>query len=268
MGSEDEPLDGGWSAHLSTLFPGMPIAERTAAAAAAGFRTVETWWPAAELEDWKDAVARHGLAVACLNADAGDLAGGERGFLNDPDRREWTLAAIEEALRTARELGVEVINVLPGRSVEGVGARAEWDAAVSVLRECADLANRAGVTLAVEHLNPIDTPGSFLPDPAVALRLVEDVDADGVRILFDAYHAAMVGLDPAREVEVVADAVAHVQFSCVPGRREPEEDSDLLRRFSSALRATGYRGAIGLEVVPSATTATALESLRRSIAGC
>lgn len=265
---EPEPLDASWSAHLSTLFRGMPFEERTAAAAAAGFRTVETWWPGAELGEWKNAVRRHGLGVACFNADAGDLAAGERGFINDPSRRQWMVDSVESALQVAAELGAGVINLLPGRRVEGVGERAEWSTAVELLRECGERAGEAGVTLVVEHLNPSETPGSFLPEPASAVRLVDEVGSDNVRVLLDAYQVAMVHLDPVSEAVGAAEVVAHAHFSCVPGRREPGEGSELLARFSAALRGAGYRGAIGLEVIPSSSTAAALAALRRSIASC
>lgn len=268
MSSDRDPLDGRWSAHLSTLFPELPFTERPAAAAAAGFRTVEAWWPGADLAGWGDAVRQHELAVACLNADAGDLARGERGFLNDPSRRDWMLDSVERALRAAEELGARAINILPGRRIEGVGERAEWSAAVDLLRECSARASAAEVSLVVEHLNPTDVPGSFLPDPATALRLVERVDSDRVLLLFDAYHAAMAGLEPAREAKLAADAVGHVQFSRAPGRSEPDEGDRMLEELTAALGRTGYRGAIGFEVVPRSSSAAALASLRESISRC
>src|SRR5437660_1635610 len=39
-----------WSAHVSMLFRELPYLERPDAAARAGFRTVETWWPGDGLE--------------------------------------------------------------------------------------------------------------------------------------------------------------------------------------------------------------------------
>jgi hydroxypyruvate isomerase len=268
MSSDRTPLERRWSAHLSTLFCEVPFVERPAAAAAAGFGTVEAWWHGEEMARWSEEVRRNELAVACINADAGDLAGGERGFINDPSRRRWVLDSVERALGAAEELGARAVNILPGRRVEGVSERAEWSAAVEVLRECSARAGAAEVLLVVEHLNSTDVPGSFLPDPASALRLVDRVGSDRVLVLFDAYHAKMAGLDPAREAELAAAAVGHVQFSSVPGRTEPDEGDRLLEQLSAALQRSGYGGPIGFEVVPRSSSAAALASLRRSISRC
>ena len=72
-----------WSAHISMLYAEHPYPERPGLARAAGFDWVESHWPATA-ED-RDALASaatdHGLRVALVNTDGGDMAAGERGQL-------------------------------------------------------------------------------------------------------------------------------------------------------------------------------------------
>jgi len=89
-----------WSAHLSTLFQDVPAKARPQAAAAAGFAYVETWWPPdPDPVSWAELVNAAGLRAACVNADGGDLAAGERGYCAVPERRDdVVVAATSDAL--------------------------------------------------------------------------------------------------------------------------------------------------------------------------
>ena len=77
-----------WSAHLSMLFTEHAPLERPAAARAAGFELVESWWPPADdVDAWVDAVHAAGVGVSCLNADGGDIAAGRARVLQPAGAR-------------------------------------------------------------------------------------------------------------------------------------------------------------------------------------
>src|SRR4051794_12880607 len=93
-------------ANVSLLFAELPYYERFAAARAAGFTRVETWWPfptafpePAEVEAFLAALAGADLRLAGLNFYGGDLAAGERGVLSHPDRVEEFRASIAVAVQ-------------------------------------------------------------------------------------------------------------------------------------------------------------------------
>ena len=68
-----------FSGHVSMLFTDLPALDRPAAAKAAGFSVIESWWPVADDADaWVGAVEAAGVGVSCLNADGGDIAAGKR----------------------------------------------------------------------------------------------------------------------------------------------------------------------------------------------
>jgi hydroxypyruvate isomerase len=252
---------GGWSAHLSMLFTEVAAGRRPEAARAAGFSVVETWWPSEDLDAWTTAVRRAGVGVALINAEAGDVLAGERGFLNVAALRDRELGRVREAVRVAARLGAPRVNVLVGRSLPGIPARRQRAEIVGALREAAADAVAAGITLVVEPINAIDVPGYLLPRAVDAHALIQSVGSSGVRLLYDAYHAARAGADPAREALAFLDVIDHVQFADCPGRGAPGTGTLDLGALVEALSAAGYQGAIGLEYDPHGDTAASLELL-------
>jgi hydroxypyruvate isomerase len=256
------------SAHLGTLWPELPPLERPAAAAAAGLRLVEAWWPVAPAApDWIAAVRAAGLRAALVNADGGDLAAGERGFCNLPGREEEAVAAAEAAARVAVAAGGGLVNLLVGRDDGVRPLRVQRDAAAEVVRAAAAAAAAEGAGIVIEHLNPVEVAGPLLPTPAAAADFVAAVDHPGVRLLYDAYHAARAGLDPLAALEPVSPLVGHVQYADHPGRGAPGSGRIDLEALVERLEELGYAGAVGLEFLPGGRTADALAApaLRRLI---
>ena len=64
----------------------------------------------------------------------------------------------------------------------------------------------------IEPINRVDIPGYFLDLP-LARRLVAEVGNPNLRILFDVYHVAMEGLDPAQLLRESHADIGHVQKS-------------------------------------------------------
>jgi len=241
------------------LFRELPYLERPRAAARAGFTHVETWWPPDGLADlWADEVATHALNVSSINAYGGDLDAGERGFLNDPERRSDVLNGFHEALALAQRCSAPRINVLVGREIRGKPRVMQLAEAAAALAECAALADDVGVTVLVEPINELDIPGYLVPTPAAALQLIDAVDSQNVRLLYDTYHAARAGLDPCRDVVPLVHAIDHVQYADCPGRGAPGSGMIDLPAFVRALDVAGYDGSIGLEFDPRGPTTEAL----------
>lgn len=251
-----------FSAHLSMLFRELPYLERPAAAAAAGFKEVETWWPGDDLIDaWVREVSRHGLAVRLLNCNAGDLGAGERGFLNVPARRGETLAAFRTAAAVAARCEARFINLLVGCSERGMSYGQHLRVAADVLAECSRIAEAAGTRIVIEAINDRDIPGYLVPTPNAAVELIELAGADQVLLLYDAYHAARMGEDPCIDVTRWIPRLGHVHYADCPGRGAPGTGTTDLSAFVRALETGGYDGAIGLEFETGPTTPDALYAM-------
>jgi len=243
------------SAHLGTLFQERDALDRPAAARDAGFAAVEAWWPPAPAPgDWPGAVHAAGLRAVMVNADGGDLAAGERGFCNIPWRAGEAVDAAVAAAGVVVAVGGDRVNLLVGRFTPDRPEDEQLATAAETVRAAADAVAAHGVTLVVEHLNAVEVDRPLLPTPAAAAAFVERVGHPGVRVLLDAYHAAMAGLDPLEEATRVAPLIGHVQFADHPGRGAPGTGDLDLWALVDRLDALGYDGAVGLEFLPGGPT--------------
>lgn len=255
--------DQRFDVNLSILFTELPLLERPAAAAAAGFTAVELWWPwvdtptpeRAELDALKRAIEDAGVRLTGLNLYAGRLPGPDRGALSVPgEESERFRANIEVTADFAHSLGCTALNALYGNRIEGVDP-AEQDAlALENLVLAARAADRIGATLLIEALNEPESPAYPLVSAPAAVEVVEKVNAatglGNARFLMDLYHLAMNGEDLPAVIDRYTAHTGHVQIADNPGRGAPGTGSLPLAELLGRLRKAGYDGWVGLEYKP------------------
>lgn len=247
-----------FAVNVSFLFTEVPYLERFERAAAAGFAAVETPWPEHDVDDVAAAVRRAGLELVQINAHAGDLAAGDRGYANDPSRTEQWRTAVQEALLWSTRTGRPAVNLLVGNRLDHL----DIDVQLRTLRENIDWvlprAKDAGVLLLVEVLNDRDTPDYLLTRLETGADFVRSFDRPELRLQFDTYHVAMTEGSLRSAFVSVADLVGHVQLADAPGRHEPGTGDADLPEFLEALGSSGYAGAVSLEYRPSGETGASL----------
>jgi len=252
-----------WSAHISWLFGELPYLERVGAARRAGFRWVETAWPErAERERLPALVAEQEVGVALLNCCAGDIERGERGFVNDPARREEAEQAFVAAAELAQRIGARKLNLLVGRTLADVSVARQRRAVLDALLAFAPEAAARGLQLLIEPVNAIENPGYLAPRPQDAIELIEGCASDALGVLLDVYHVARGGADPRAAIERCDGLIGHVQISDFPGRGQPGSGSLDICGILEVLDAGGYTGAVGLEYEPRGSSETSLAFLR------
>ncbi|MEV0690053.1 TIM barrel protein [Streptomyces sp. NPDC050388] len=249
--------------NLSILFTELPLLERPAAAAAAGFTAVELWWPwvdsptpeRSELDGLQRAIEDAGVRLTGLNFYSGQLPGPDRGALSVPgEESERFRANVEVAADFAESLGCTALNALYGNRVDGVDP-AEQDAlALENLALAARAAHRIGAILLVEALNRPESPRYPLVSAPAAVRVVDQVNAatglGNARFLMDLYHLSRNGEDLPAVIERYAARTGHVQIADNPGRGAPGTGSLPLADLLGRLRKAGYAGWVGLEYKP------------------
>ena len=250
-----------FTANLNLQFNEVPMLERYARAAAAGFTHVEVLFPYRDgTERVIEELKRHGLELVLFDAEPGDFAGGERGYLCQPGQGDRVEQTVREAIELADRFGCKLINVLGGNVVDGVSWEEHRRAAVEHLRRIAPLTERAGLTLTIEALNAFENPRYFVTGSKVGLELVREVGSPAVKFQYDAYHLQLMEGNLINTVTRNIADVAHVQIGEVPGRHEPGTGEIDFGQFFAALDRAGYDGYVGLEYRPAGNTEEGLDA--------
>lgn len=231
-----------FSANLGFLWRELPLAARLEKAAEAGFTCVELH------DDWagEDHLAgnarRLGIRIIGLNAAH---HGPDFGRAADPAAAATVAEDIRAAARAAKGLGAESIHLLGGKH-RGAEAEAAFDAAVA---QALDVWTG---TVLLEPISEAAVPGYHLPDLDAALSAVARIAHPRLRILFDTYHIGMSEPDLGAAFDRAAPNVGHIQIAAVPSRTEPDRGEIDILAFLRHARASGYRGAVGVECHPEA----------------
>lgn len=239
-----------FAANVAWLFPELRWLDRFAAARDAGFTSVEFPWPD-DASATATAVRAAELRVALLNAPAGDLAAGERGWPNDPARvAEWR-GAFASALQLAAGVGCPTINVLAGNRVATGSREEQLGCLEDNLRWALETARPAGVSVVTELLNRQENPDYLFVSIDEAAPLLDRLAPIGWRLQLDTYHLGLGQPDVAAAIRRAGEHIGHLQVADVPGRHEPGTGNLDWSAIGEALRDVGYGGAIGLEYRPT-----------------
>jgi hydroxypyruvate isomerase len=229
--------------------------DRITAARAAGFDAVEFWrWSNKDIDAVAAALQETGMPLAGILCEP--IAN-----LTDPATHPAFLDGVRNSLAAAKRLGTRLLIGQSGNLLPGVSRAEQHAAIVACLKQAAEILEGSGVVIALEPLNDlVNHPGYFLTSTVEALDIIDEVGRPEIRLLYDIYHAAVMG----EAVELTAGrvgSIAHVHLADTPGRHEPGSgvlDWQVRRDW---LRNAGYGGLIGLEYRPSGTTLDSLKFL-------
>jgi hydroxypyruvate isomerase len=247
-------------ANVSILFKDAPLLERFARAREVGFSAVEFWWPSGEdLEEVESAIKDAGLTVALFNFDAGDMLGGDRGLLSNPERIEQFRENVPVALDLAQRLDCRKLNALVGHRLEDMGHEEQMDLVRQNLAWAADKAAEQNVEVLVEAVNTFENGPYLLYTTEEAAEFVRSVGKENVKLQYDVYHMQRMEGNPVATLRKHIGEIAHVQVADSPDRGEPGTGEINYPYVLSALEELGYEGYVGLEYNP--TTERTEESL-------
>jgi len=258
-----------FAANLSMLFTEVPLLERFGRAARAGFSSVELQFPyEVTAEAMRDQLVAHKLKMVLHNLPAGDWAAGDRGLACDPARVEEFRAGVPKAIAYAKTLGVPQLNCLSGKAPAGVDDAAVRATFVANLRFAAAALKEAGLRLLIEPINNYDVPGFWLNRTALAISVLDEVGADNAFLQYDIYHAQRYEGELAATMSKYLARIGHIQLADNPGRNEPGTGEINYPFLFAHLDRIGYKGWIGCEYKPAASTEAGLgwlEQARRTL---
>ena len=131
----------------------------------------------------------------------------------------------------------------PRRIPDGMPRPHALDQLADVLAQAADEASRAGIELALEHLNQGET--NVFTSLAECQTFIQERGLGSLRMLADLYHLE-VEQEPLAHVLAAGSLLAHAHVAG-GGRRAPDVPGYHYPGFMAALRAVGYDRRISAE---------------------
>jgi hydroxypyruvate isomerase len=242
-----------WAANLSILFPELALTDRPAAAAAAGFDAVESWWPfptatpdPTEVDRFVNAIRDADVQLVALNFFAGDMPAGDRGVVSWPGREDEFHESVRIAVDIGKRLGTKAFNALYGNRIPGAD---QDDLAMRNLRHAAAQVAEIGGTILIEPVS--GAPAYPLLTAADVIAVLDRVGAGNMALLADLYHLSVNGDDVATVIDVHFGRIGHVQIADSPGRHEPGTGQLDLAGWLHTLDQRGYTGYVAAEYQPT-----------------
>jgi sugar phosphate isomerase/epimerase len=207
-------------------------------------------WPSREFEQYR-AGARLGRKLAerglrCADVFLQMAPDFIRYAINHPEAarrrraRDWFLRTLDYA----QAAGARHVTTLPGVNFETEKPANSWS------RSCAELAWRVEQAAKNKMIFGVEAHvGSLAPNPAAALRLVQDVP--GLTLTLDYTHFTRLGL-PDKKTEPLVKYASHFHArGARKGRLQAAFKQNTIdySRILQVMNRTGYRGYIGVEYV-------------------
>ena len=183
-----------------------------------------------------------GVTSCCVLMPDASLCSGES------DQRVAALARLRRMIDITAEMGGKVMAgplYAPVGCMTGL-ARSddEWNWCVEGLSAAAEHAGQAGVTLALEPLNRLET--YVINTAGDARRMVQAVGSDHLRVQFDTFHANIEEKDSAAAIRDVGGLIGHFHAS-ESDRGELGTGQVRWKKVFAALKDIHYDGWITIE---------------------
>ena len=235
------------SANLGFLWINDSIPEAIIKASKFQFDAVEFHWPyeqdADKIKEYSEA---YGMDIITINTPRGNLRKGDFGLAAIPGREIDARRNIETSLRYANRIGAKHVHIMAGITRHSYAR----DTFTFNLKFAAELAKELSIGILIEPMNPKHVPGYFLTELDQAISIINDLDTDCVRIIFDCYHLYEKNKSLLKAYKRSSSYVGHIQFSSLPNRGAPNlgsiDYSTLLRNISDL----DYEGYFGAEYKP------------------
>ncbi len=160
-------------------------------------------------------------------------------------------SGLEAFVRTTMEragmFGLDIIVFGSGgaRQIpDGFDRQRAHDQLVAFCRMVGPIAQRHGITVAIEPLNKAEC--NVLNTVAECAALVNEVAHPAIRLLADAYHMMRDG-DPVESILEHGHLLVHTHIATVPSRYAPAAEPCDFAPFFAALKKVQYRGRVSIE---------------------
>ena len=91
-----------------------------------------------------------------------------------------------------------------------------------------------------------------------ARRIIELINADNLKLMFDCYHVQIMGGDLTRRLERLLPIIGHIQFADVPARGAPGTGELNYAHIFRKIDDLGWKAPLGAEYKPGGPTEATL----------
>ncbi|HUJ43663.1 MAG TPA: TIM barrel protein [Opitutaceae bacterium] len=237
-------------------YPRIPLETLVAAAPDLGVESIELLDPA----EWP-VVKRAGLTCAMANGTTTIPEG-----FNRLENHARFVPSMIERIKACADAGLPNVICFSGNRA-GLPDEQGLENCVTGLKQIAGAAEQAGVTVCMELLNSrVDHKDYQCDHTAWGVELAKRVGSERFKLLYDIYHMQIMEGDVIRTIEGNHAFIGHYHTGGVPGRHEIDETQELnYPAIMRAIKATGFRGFVAQEFVP---TRDPLTSLREAVKLC
>jgi hydroxypyruvate isomerase len=191
--------------------------------------------------------------------------------MNHKENHAMCIAKLTECIEANAAAGFPNVITFSGMR-RGMPDDAGLDNTVLGLKQVIGLAERKKVNLCLEVLNSrVATNMKGHPDYMCdkvewAAEVCKRIGSPRMKILFDIYHVQIMEGDIITRIRQYHPYIGHYHMAGVPGRNEMDETQELnYPAILRAILATGYKGCVGQEFIP---TRDPVQSLRESARMC
>jgi hydroxypyruvate isomerase len=257
-GNDDTPLKGNIHHSVSRwCYDDIPLDEFAKACREMGIESIELLgekeWPV---------VAKAGLKCAVGYATDWGIPKGFNRIAN----HEKLISDFETMIPKAAEAGIPNLICFSGNR-EGQNDNEGMVNCAIGIRKLMPTAEKYGVTIIMELLNSYGHKDYQCDKTTWGVALCEMVGSERFKLLYDIYHMQIMEGNIIETITKYSKYLGHIHTGGVPGRHELDETQELYYpAIMKALVATGYKGFVGQEFVPSQKDK--LASLKKCIRIC
>ena len=192
-----------------------------------------------------EALAQSGMMMGCFLAT---LTHDRPTFgLAASEVAELLKCELERAIETAKRVGGRSLTMILGRRQPGVPKKRQFEFAIENLKQCAELAERAGVVLLVEPIARARWADILVSRVDDVVDLCRKVGSPAVKLLFDVYQCQRESGNLLETFERAWNHVGAIQIADCPGRCEPGTGEINFENVLRFIRTKGWDGLIELE---------------------
>ncbi len=253
-----EPLKGNIHHSVSRWCYGMlSLDELCQACQRMGIQSVELL----KEDNWAT-VKKYGLTCAMTSAGLGI----EQGF-NRKENHDRLVKELEELVPRAAAAGMPSIICMSGNRKGMDDAEGMKNCEIG-LKRIVGVCEKHKVNLVMELLNSkVDHADYMCDHTSWGVELCKRVGSENFKLLYDIYHMQIMEGDLIRTIRDSHECIGHYHTGGNPGRNEIDDTQEIYYpAVMKAIVATGYKGFVGQEFVPTGNDP--LGSLERCVRIC